>query len=71
MRTELKALEDSNTWKLVDLPHEKRTIGYRWVLRLSIMQMEPFRDTKLGMLPKASLNLMAWISLILFLQWQN
>jgi hypothetical protein len=31
MQTEIEALEQNQTWILVDLPHNKKAIGCKWV----------------------------------------
>jgi hypothetical protein len=28
---EMKALQDNNTWELITLPDEKKTVGCKWV----------------------------------------
>ena len=38
MNLELQALEDNQTWEVVDLPPGKSTIGCKWV-KLSLNQM--------------------------------
>lgn len=34
MATELKAMENSNSWTIVPLPSGKHTIGRKWVYKL-------------------------------------
>ena len=34
MKSEMKALEDHNTWSLVDMPPSKRAVGCKWVFRI-------------------------------------
>ena len=34
MQSEIKALEDNQTWELVDLPRNKKAIGRRWVYKV-------------------------------------
>jgi hypothetical protein len=34
MREEIEAVEQNNTWELVDLPHGHRLIGLKWVYKL-------------------------------------
>uniref|UniRef100_A0A2N9IB76 Integrase catalytic domain-containing protein n=1 Tax=Fagus sylvatica TaxID=28930 RepID=A0A2N9IB76_FAGSY len=36
MTEELQALEKTHTWDLVDLPHGKSAIGYKWVYKIKI-----------------------------------
>ena len=36
MQTEIQALEDNQTWSLVPLSHNKRTIGCKWVYKLKL-----------------------------------
>ena len=35
MIEELQALEKTHTWNLVDLPHGKSVIGYKWVYKIN------------------------------------
>uniref|UniRef100_H3H6A2 Reverse transcriptase Ty1/copia-type domain-containing protein n=1 Tax=Phytophthora ramorum TaxID=164328 RepID=H3H6A2_PHYRM len=34
MESEMKSLEDHRTWKLVDMPSDKKAIGCKWVFRI-------------------------------------
>lgn len=34
MKLEIKALEDNNTWTIVDLPAGKNTVGCKWVYKI-------------------------------------
>ena len=34
MKEEIQALEDNKTWEIVPLPHEKKTIGCKWVYKI-------------------------------------
>uniref|UniRef100_H3GT68 Reverse transcriptase Ty1/copia-type domain-containing protein n=2 Tax=Phytophthora ramorum TaxID=164328 RepID=H3GT68_PHYRM len=34
MESEMKSLEDHRTWKLVDIPSDKKAIGCKWVFRI-------------------------------------
>lgn len=34
MQTEIQALEDNNTWELLDFPKNKKAIGCRWVYKI-------------------------------------
>ncbi|RVX01807.1 Retrovirus-related Pol polyprotein from transposon TNT 1-94 [Vitis vinifera] len=36
MLEEIRALEDNHTWKLVDLPQEKKVVGYKWVFVVKV-----------------------------------
>lgn len=36
MQKEIKALEDNNTWELVDLPKGKKPIGCKWVFKVKL-----------------------------------
>lgn len=36
MQKELKALSDNNTWDLVDLPPDKKAIGFKWVFKVKL-----------------------------------
>lgn len=36
IQTKLTSLMNTNTWKLVPLPKQKKDIGYRWVLKLKL-----------------------------------
>lgn len=38
MQEELQSLEDNNTWTLVDLPKERKTIGSKWVFKIKTDQ---------------------------------
>lgn len=34
MKSEMKSLEDHNTWKLLDMPQHKKAVGCKWVFRI-------------------------------------
>lgn len=34
MKAEIQALQDNNTWEIVDLPQSKSAIGCKWVYRV-------------------------------------
>lgn len=34
MRTEISALEQNNTWSIVDLPPNKQDVGCKWVYKI-------------------------------------
>jgi len=44
MESELEALHTNNTWIEVDLPHEKKAIGYRWVYKIKLKLMGLLKD---------------------------
>lgn len=43
---EIKALERSGTWEIVDLPRDKKIVGCEWVFNIKCKAMEEFRDTR-------------------------
>ncbi|KAK9929555.1 hypothetical protein M0R45_026650 [Rubus argutus] len=47
MNSELRALEDNQTWSIVPLPHGQRPIGCKWVSRSNITLTAPSSVTKL------------------------
>ena len=34
MQSEMKSLQDHNTWRLVDMPPDKKAVGCKWVYRI-------------------------------------
>ena len=34
MQQELKAMETNNTWTVTPLPHDKHTIGCKWIYKI-------------------------------------
>lgn len=36
MEVEIKAIEDNNTWELVDLPEGAKVIGVKWVFKTKL-----------------------------------
>lgn len=37
MQSELQALEHTNTWTIVDLPHDKIPIGCKWIYKIKYL----------------------------------
>lgn len=52
MQQEVQALEENDTWKIVELPQGKNVVGCKWVYKLSTRLMARLIDTKQGWWPR-------------------
>lgn len=52
MDLEISTLHANNPWDLVDLPARKWAIGWKWVYKIKLSQMDQWKSLKLGLLPK-------------------
>ncbi|RVW76793.1 Retrovirus-related Pol polyprotein from transposon RE1 [Vitis vinifera] len=46
MAKEIEALETNQTWKVVDLPPEKKAIGCKWIYKINTTRMDQLSGTK-------------------------
>ncbi|XP_070036482.1 uncharacterized mitochondrial protein AtMg00820-like [Nicotiana tomentosiformis] len=65
MKQEVKVLEDNRTWEVVDLPHGKHTVGYKWVYKIKYKA----NGARLDLLQRHIVNKKDLITMINFHQW--
>lgn len=45
-KEELQALQEDNTWQIVDLPKGKKTVGFKWVVTIKYKKKVCVRSIK-------------------------
>jgi len=64
IKAEIDSIERNGTWKLTELPQNKKEIGVKWFSESNSIQIVQFSDTRLDWLLKALLKLLEWIMVI-------
>nr|GEW69785.1 putative reverse transcriptase, RNA-dependent DNA polymerase, Gag-polypeptide of LTR copia-type [Tanacetum cinerariifolium] len=68
MNNDIEALNMNKTWIITDLPPNRKAIGCKWVYRIKYKSTGKLKDTKLGLLLKATLKERELIMRKLFLR---
>ena len=69
MAEEIKALENNQTWEIVDLPHGKRPISCKWIYLVKYNSKVQFSATKHVSLSAATIKLKDSTTTKLLHQW--